>query len=250
MVLLDDDKDSEASYDDFMESAIAQSAVEAASCASKKNSAPHTKMNSVIESVGIQDLTEMQARQLFFDVYLFGRVRRRAFEAAAEASQKRFFTKLVSLKRCFYRHLLKLMRTSGTTKKEATFSTELLLKMVIMKRQGKKLRRLYAFFMRKEDEAILSSSRTKMQKGVFGLFVCAVGLLSSDDTTSNTRITDAWKGAAISHLLKFCRSRVCDDSTHVHSLASCILRCVIYGEEEEEEEEERKRIIILSTRLG
>ena len=79
-----------------------------------------------------------------------------------------------------------------------------------------------------------------MQKGVFGLFVCAVGLLSSDDTTSNTRITDAWKGAAISHLLKFVAHTGDDDSTHVHSLASCILRCVIYGEEEEEDEEEEE----------
>ena len=108
----------------------------------------------------------------------------------------------------------------------------------------------HAFFMRKEDEAILSSSRTKMQKGVFGLFVCAVGLLSSDDTTSNTRITDAWKGAAISHLLKFVAHTGDDDSTHVHSLASCILRCVIYGEEEEEDEEEEEEVVEVEEERG
>ena len=61
VVLLDDDKsDDETSYDDFMEATIARSAVEAAS------SSFSCKRNSAIESIGIQELTEMQARRLFF----------------------------------------------------------------------------------------------------------------------------------------------------------------------------------------
>ena len=241
VVLLDDDKDDEASYDDFMESAIAQSAVEAASCASKKNSAPHTKMNSVIESVGIQDLTEMQARQLFFRCVSLWSSETPCIRAAARNIAKAVLHKAGISEALLLPAPPEADEDERDNEEGGDFFDRAAAKNGDNEASGEKIASFWhAFFMRKEDEAILSSSRTKMQKGVFGLFVCAVGLLSSDDTTSNTRITDAWKGAAISHLLKFVAHTGDDDSTHVHSLASCILRCVIYGEEEEEDEEEEE----------
>ena len=230
VVLLDDDKcDDETSYDDFMEATIARVAVEAAS------SSFSSKRNSAIESIGIQELTEMQARRLFFRCVSVWSNETPCIRAASRCIAK------AVLHKSGISEALRLPAPPEADEDERDEEERGDLFDRAAAKNGKSEEEeevasfWRAFFIRKEDEAILSSSSAKIHKGVFGLFVCAVGLLSSDESTSDARIADAWKGAAIAHLLKFVAHAGDNDSTLAHSLASCILRSGIYGDDDEDD---------------
>jgi len=234
LVLLGDDKNDhdEASYDDFMEAAIARLAVQVAA-----SSSAESMKNSATECIKIQELTEMQARQLFFRCVSLWSNETPCIRAAARNIAK------AVLHKAGISEALRLPAPPEADEDERDEEErgDLFDRAVAKnnKREGENevASFWHAFFIRKEDEAILLSSSTKIHKGVFGLFVCAVGLLSSDESTSDARITDAWKGAAISHLLKFVAHASDNDSTLVHSLASCILRSGIYGDDDDCEED-------------
>jgi hypothetical protein len=254
------------SYGDFVEAVFARAAVEAVSL----NSAEEKIRN--IEKMILQkgddedvqqqqqheykkNLTELQARRFFFRcVSLWSSETPCVREAARNIAK-------VVLDRAGIVETLRLPpppEADEDERDEEESGGDLFdkaLKKQQQQRDGASIVASFwsAFFIRKEDKAILPTTTSFItkkkigaddyddaQEGVFGLLACAVGLLSlsSEILLGDKRITDAWKGAATSHLLKFV-ARASDfggdDSLHA-SLALCVLRCGIYGDDTEEKD--------------